>query len=72
MVQFTLDERRLGGSQHEQLATVTQDLGRLMNGGVEDSRYYRVHLHERTTRLTLSRSQFHIVRKYNAPKEGSQ
>ena len=47
-------------------------MGQMLNGGKlgarEPTEYFRVHVCQSDVRLTLTRNQFHIVRKWNAPE----
>ena len=72
IVQFKITMPGVNEIPADWIGEITQNMGYLMNGskpGVrEPTEYFRVHVCQNTLRLTLTRNQFHIIRKWNAPE----
>lgn len=73
VVQFKVTVPRVSDIPADWVGEITQSMGHMLNGGNfggahERAEYFRVHVCQSDVRLTLTRNQFHIVRKWNSPE----
>ena len=73
IVQFKVTVPRVSDKPADWVGEITQNMGYMLNGGNpggahDRAEYFRVHVCQSDVRLTLTRNQFHIVRKWNAPE----
>lgn len=73
IVQFKVTVPSVSDHPADWVGEITQSMGYMLNGGNyggahERTEYFRVHVCQSNVRLTLTRGQFHIVRKWNSPE----